>query len=113
MTEEVDINYLPTFERMLKKFNLDGDEVRRLLKKDLQKYVDENPNSLYFPKSGAGIGNVWKLRIEGMGSYRAIYYAIPKTRHFDFILIFPKSKQSNLTAAQKKIIKKIVKQLED
>lgn len=112
MQKEIDVNFLPTFNKMLKKFNLPENTVKRRLINNLQKYVDENPESYYFPKSGAGIGNVWKIRVGNKGEYRAIYFALPKSRHFDFILIFPKSRQGNLSAEQIKIIKKIIKGLE-
>jgi len=76
--EAVKINYLPSFQRTAKKLGLDYEKLKEEIRQQLQRYVDEYPESLYFPKSGAGIGNVWKLRIDGSSGYRAIYYAIPR-----------------------------------
>jgi mRNA-degrading endonuclease RelE of RelBE toxin-antitoxin system len=112
MSKEIEINYLPSFERMLKRLKLNSCEIKSQIEMMLQEFVDNHPESYYFPKSGSGIGNVWKLRVGGSGGFRILYYALPKTRHFDILLIFPKSKQSNLSAEQIKIIKKIIKQLE-
>ena len=108
----IEIRYLPTFDRKLKKLNLNEKIIKDLIYKELQHYVDENPESYYFPDSGAGIGNIWKLRVKGRGGFRAIYFAVPQTRHFDFITIYPKNKQANLTNDQIKIISKIIKRLE-
>lgn len=110
--EDVNVVFLKSFERLLKRFKIDQHSVKDKITAEIQQYVDEHPESLYFPDSGAGIGNVWKIRVDGRGGYRAIYFAIPRSRTFYFILIYPKSKQSNLTAEQKKVIKTIIKSLE-
>lgn len=110
---KIEMNFLPTFERMLKKHKLDAGGIKEKLHTELQHYVDEHPESFYFPNSGAGMGNTWKIRVDGRGGFRVVYYAVPKTRHFDFIMIYPKNVQDNITAKQKKIIQTIIKQLED
>jgi mRNA-degrading endonuclease RelE of RelBE toxin-antitoxin system len=109
----IEVNFLPTFNRQLKTFKINADKVKDNIVEELQHYVDENPESLYFPDSVAGISNLWKIRVESRGGFRALYYAIPRTRHFDFIMIFPKNIQANLTDKQKKIIRKIIKELEE
>lgn len=79
----------------------------------MQAYVDETPERLNFPNSGAGIGNVWKIRVDGCGGYRAIYFAYPKTREFYSILIYAEKHRANLTNEQVKQVRKFVKRLEE
>lgn len=112
MSEEIKIIITPMFRRMVKKLKLNAEAVEGKIKVELQKYVDENPESLYFPDSGAGIGNVWKIRVDGRSGYRAIYFAYPKSREFYFIVFYAKNQQENLSNEQAKQVRKLIVELE-
>lgn len=104
MDSEIKILYTKTFIQSLKRANLykNRETICEQIRSKLQKVIDENPDSIYFPDSGAGVGNVFKLRVGPRQGYRAFYYADSKRRRFAVLFIIDKQDDKNITPKQAK-----------
>lgn len=107
--QQIQIIYLPSFNKELKRLrkqeHINTLHIKKEFRNKLAKYVEAHDNIYQFPNSGAGIGNVWKKRVDGRGGFRIIYFALPKHLVLICIFIYPKNKQSNLTTRQKNYIR--------
>lgn len=104
MDSKISILYTKSFVQSLKKVNLykKREIIYEQIRSKLQKVIDENPDSIYFPDSGAGVGNVFKLRVGPRQGYRAFYYADSKRRRFAVLFIIDKQDDKNITPKQAK-----------
>lgn len=99
---------LPTFLRSAR--GIVGDDELRAIEHELLVDPERGP---VIP----GAGGVRKLRValQGRGKSsgaRVIYYYRENKGRIYLILAYPKNRQANLTAAQKRIIRQLVKILE-
>ena len=90
------------FKKYLKKTPLKETYVKGEIERKLIRYINQIPeDSLYeFPDSGAGGGNMWKMRIGNNTHYRVIYYAEPLSKSFYISMIYNKQHTASLTKSQ-------------
>ena len=89
-------------------------EVRKYLTDD--EYRSLQTALIFRPEQGPlipGTGGLRKVRLGGRGKgkrggYRIIYYWNKPTETFYMLLVYPKSKQEDLTPTQRKLLGKIV-----
>ena len=94
----------PIFTREVKKYLADDE------------YMSLQTALIFRPEQGPiipGTGGLRKVRFGGKGKgkrggYRIIYYWNKPTETFYMLLLYPKSKQENLTPTQRKLLGKIV-----
>ncbi|MDN6900376.1 hypothetical protein DLJ48_05130 [Oenococcus sicerae] len=96
----------------MKKNNLSRAEkqVKQEFGDKIAEYVSQRPDTTIFPKSGTGIGHVWKIRVVE-NDYRIIYYA-KRGQNVFALIIFAKAVEENLISDEKKLIKKLVERIE-
>ena len=78
--------------------------------KELQEHLIERPDAGVVIEGTAGLRKVrWAAKGGGKsGGVRIIYYWITEDCQIYMLLAYPKSKQDNLTATQKKVLKALV-----
>ena len=78
--------------------------------KELQEHLIERPDVGVVIEGTGGLRKVrWAAKGSGKsGGIRIIYYWITEDHQIYMLLVYPKSRQDNLTAAQKKILKALV-----
>ena len=104
MSSKVKILYADSFKRSLKMNHLykDRELIAEQIRSKIQKVIDENPESIYFPDSGTGVGNLFKRRVGPRQGYRAFYYADSKRKRFAVLLVIDKQDDKNITPKQAK-----------
>ncbi|WP_412178729.1 MULTISPECIES: type II toxin-antitoxin system RelE/ParE family toxin [Oenococcus] len=88
----------------------DEEQVKQEFENKIIEYLSQRPDTRIFPKSGAGIGHVWKIRVIE-NDYRIIYYA-KRGQDIFALIIFAKASEENLSSDEKKLIKKLVERIE-
>lgn len=83
--------------------------------RELQISLADNPEQGAVIPGGGGIRKIrFGLNDTGKrGGVRVIYYWLTKASQIYMLLIYPKGKQENLTDDQKKILRALVKELND
>lgn len=92
------------FTKLIKQLLLDDEH------KELQEHLIERPKVGDVIEGTGGLRKVrWATRNGGKsGGARIIYYLMCESHQIYMLLAYPKSKQDNLTSAQKKILKALV-----
>lgn len=108
MSSKISILYAKSFDQGLKKNHIykNREMICQQIRSKIQKTVDENPDSIYFPDSGAGVGNLFKRRVGPRQGYRAFYYADSRRRRFAVLLVIDKQDDKNITPNQAKELRK-------
>ncbi|MDF1568605.1 MAG: type II toxin-antitoxin system RelE/ParE family toxin [Spirochaetaceae bacterium] len=111
MLEQIEFRFIEStvFQKEWSRLGYDEEDFIKLTN-----YLTDNPDA---GDIITGTGGVKKLRWPAPGTrgksggLRVIYMAKDKRRTIYFIMVYSKSRQKNLTEAQKKILKSHVKQL--
>ncbi|MCL2816568.1 MAG: type II toxin-antitoxin system RelE/ParE family toxin [Oscillospiraceae bacterium] len=100
--------YLKKFSAKWDALNLTDDDLI-----PLEKFLDENPQAGEVVQGTGGIRKVrWALSDTGKsGGIRVAYLDIVVCERIYMLDLFPKSEKDNYTAAEKKILKKLVTDL--
>lgn len=105
----IEIEKTSTFKRLLKKFNIKVDLSQ------FEKDIKEDPKRWPVIRETGGFRK-GRVDLEGTGKsggLRVIYIYIQVGDIVYFVLVYPKNKQENITAEQKKELRKLAKMLKD
>ncbi|MCI0474579.1 MAG: type II toxin-antitoxin system RelE/ParE family toxin [Ignavibacteria bacterium] len=97
------------FWNLWKETGLNDDDIR-----DLEDYLIENPDAGDVVRSACGLRKLrWKTRTKGKrGGIRVLYVDFPGKEKLFFISLIRKNETAGLTQGEKKIICKLIKEIE-